>query len=213
MKSNPELHHILQLFPKIQQFEHAEQLNVRRSLLKSTFSTLSSFVVSSGPHKSVTTDEEDQHLTATTLSLLSLQRPSKNHHVKPGNLIVPVLPYSLRRHERQHNYTDSLCQNKVTDLNPATGKMVGSVITSYSRSLCSIIIAQDPTSEKQDPLHSQNQALLTDFILSLYIKEVCVRLINLMKAYHGWSAAGQALTAKLLCISEDGGGRKEKKKR
>lgn len=29
-------------------------------------------------------------------------------------------------------------------------------------------------------------------------------MIDVMKAYHGWSAAGQALTAKLLCISDSG---------
>lgn len=47
MKINPELHHILQLLPKIQQSERAEQLNVTQSLLKSVTSNFHIFLLHS----------------------------------------------------------------------------------------------------------------------------------------------------------------------
>lgn len=75
--------------------------------------------------------------------------------------------------------------------------MVGSIITGYSRSPCSIIIIKDTTSEKQDP-----ELGFSHWLHALIIYEEGLCTFDIMKVCQGWSG--------LDSILKDGGGRRKK---
>lgn len=91
-------------------------------------------------------------------------------HVKPGNLVLPILP-PLKDVIKGNTFKKTVsAKTKLHIFKPATGKMAGSNVTSYSRSLCSIIVKEDPTWEKQDLFHSRIRlfwvTLSCDYVLS-----------------------------------------------
>lgn len=100
-------------------------------------------------------------------------------HGKPGNLVVPTPP-PLKGVTKGNTLRKSVSvKTKLQFFKPATGKMAGSNATSYTRSLCSIMVIKDPASEKKDPFHSRIRLfwliLSCDYILS---RSVSIWLFN-----------------------------------
>lgn len=176
MENNPELQHIITKIPAIWTWWVALCNAIPVKSPWQAISTLSSFPANSGAHESLTGVRRRSPKPTPCLFPLNLTYKS---HGKPGNLVEPTPP-PLKGVTKGNTLRKSVSvKTKLQFFKPATGKMAGSNATSYTRSLCSIMVTKDPASEKKDPFHSRIRLfwliLSCDYILS---RSVSIWLFN-----------------------------------